>query len=252
MDAVTEEEKKERKRNLRLLQKARYRAKNKERLRLKQREYYARTREERCRKQREYVEKNKDAVSEKKKEYYKKNCERIKEKSRRHWHSQDPKERKKKRKAYYTENRERLIDQSKAFYRKNKNYRMRYLAEYHKKRIQKGDRLYELSCLIRSRVCSAFRQKKWGKNTKTQETLGCDWETLKDHIEGQFTDGMTWENRGYRGWHIDHVVPLSSAESEEELVALCHYTNLQPLWWRDNITKGSKLPQKAAGSSQEA
>lgn len=69
--------------------------------------------------------------------------------------------------------------------------------------------------------------------------LGCSWEQLRDYIENQFVDGMTWENRNL--WHIDHIVPLSSAKTIEELEKLCHYTNLQPLWALDNMSKGAKL-----------
>jgi hypothetical protein len=52
---------------------------------------------------------------------------------------------------------------------------------------------------------------------------------------------MCWENYGKYGWHIDHIVPLSSAKTEEEIYKLCHYTNLQPLWSTDNLSKGCKL-----------
>ena len=52
---------------------------------------------------------------------------------------------------------------------------------------------------------------------------------------------MTWENRGLKGWHLDHIIPLSSAKNEEELRELCHYTNIQPLWWDDNLRKGSSI-----------
>ena len=57
---------------------------------------------------------------------------------------------------------------------------------------------------------------------------------------------MTWENHGHGGWHIDHIIPLDSALSEEELYKLCHYTNLQPLWAKDNIRKGNKNPLSIA------
>ncbi len=55
------------------------------------------------------------------------------------------------------------------------------------------------------------------------------------------TGGMTWKNKEFYGWHIDHIVPLSSAKTEEDVYKLCHYTNLQPLWSKDNMSKGSKL-----------
>lgn len=73
--------------------------------------------------------------------------------------------------------------------------------------------------------------------------IGCDWTTFKQHIESKFypnpTTGepMTWDNYGKNGWHIDHIVPLCSAQSVEDLIRLSHYTNLQPLWAQDNIKK---------------
>ena len=70
--------------------------------------------------------------------------------------------------------------------------------------------------------------------------VGCSPEFLKDHIENQFTEGMSWELMG-KYIHIDHRIPLSSAKSEEEVYKLCHYTNLQPLWAEDNLSKGSKI-----------
>ena len=71
--------------------------------------------------------------------------------------------------------------------------------------------------------------------------MGCDIEFLKKHLENQFLDGMTWDDKGFYGWHIDHIIPLSSAKTEEDVYKLCHYTNLQPLWAKDNYNKGSKI-----------
>jgi hypothetical protein len=62
---------------------------------------------------------------------------------------------------------------------------------------------------------------------------------LKIYLEEKFIDGMSWENQGK--WHIDHILPLSSATNEDELYKLCHFTNLQPMWATDNIRKGAKI-----------
>lgn len=70
----------------------------------------------------------------------------------------------------------------------------------------------------------------------TMDLVGCSLDDLRKHLEAQFTIGMTWDN--YGDWHVDHVVPLCSADTEEKLYELCHYTNLQPLWAADNISKG--------------
>ena len=85
----------------------------------------------------------------------------------------------------------------------------------------------------------AFKSKGWVKYNKTMEMLGVSIETAKAYLERQFTNGMTWENQGE--WHIDHIIPLSSAKDEEALRKLCHYTNLQPLWAIDNLKKGDKI-----------
>ena len=77
------------------------------------------------------------------------------------------------------------------------------------------------------------------KKNKTFEIVGCSPQFLKEHLEKQFVDGMTWENRSE--WHIDHKIPLSSAKTEEELYKLCHYTNLQPLWAEENLKKSNKI-----------
>ena len=92
---------------------------------------------------------------------------------------------------------------------------------------------------LRRRTSIAFKNKGYNKSTKTQEMLGVDWEVCKAHIEIQFAKGMSWSN--YGEWHIDHIIPLASANTEEELKKLCHYSNLQPLWAFDNLMKSDKI-----------
>ena len=60
-----------------------------------------------------------------------------------------------------------------------------------------------------------------------------------EYIKSKFTEGMTLEN--YGEWHIDHIIPLATAQSIEDVKRLCHYTNLQPLWAQDNLRKGAKI-----------
>jgi hypothetical protein len=77
------------------------------------------------------------------------------------------------------------------------------------------------------------------KRSKTNDILGIDFDGFKKHIESKFAEGMNWENREL--WHIDHIIPISSAKTEEEVFKLNHYTNLQPLWAEDNYKKSDKL-----------
>jgi len=138
-----------------------------------------------------------------------------------------------KRREYESSHQGRLVRQNQ---RQSSNYK-EYHKEYHKKR-RGQDVLYKTACNARGRVSSAFKNAGYQKNTKTADMLGCDFDELQKYLEDQFTEGMTWDNMG--DWHIDHRLPLASAKTKKELVALCHYTNLQPLWARDNISKGDR------------
>ncbi len=122
----------------------------------------------------------------------------------------------------------------KNYYQKNKPKLLIYYSER-----RKNDPLYKLNRLLLCRMTAAFKRKSWKKGLGAEKLLGCDYKTAFDHMEKQFTEGMCWENHGK--WHIDHIIPLASAKTEEELVKLFHYTNLQPLWKKDNLSKGAKL-----------
>ncbi len=129
---------------------------------------------------------------------------------------------------------------------KDKEYMKRKKNSYRNAR-KKNDPLYKLSMTLRSRISSFFRRGKLGKAGKirkhksTVEMLGADFDTVFKHIELQFTDGMSWDKYGQKGFHIDHIIPLCSAKNEEDLIRLMHYTNLRPLWAMDNHRKGGKL-----------
>ncbi len=75
------------------------------------------------------------------------------------------------------------------------------------------------------------------------EVLGCNISELKTHLECQFKDNMNWNNRGRMGWHIDHIKPLAHMDIKnvEDVKEYLHYTNLQPLWQKDNIKKSNSL-----------
>jgi hypothetical protein len=75
----------------------------------------------------------------------------------------------------------------------------------------------------------------------TKDMIGCSPQELREHIESKFIDGMSWENYGTFGWHLDHITPLASAKDKEEIIKLNHYTNLQPLWAIDNLKKGGRM-----------
>ena len=102
-----------------------------------------------------------------------------------------------------------------------------------------NDPLYRLKSNMRSLIHSSFRLRNFIKPSKLENILGCSIEEFKVYIENQFIENMSWENRNL--WHVDHIIPLASAISLEDIYRLNHYTNLQPLWARDNLSKGSKI-----------
>jgi hypothetical protein len=93
---------------------------------------------------------------------------------------------------------------------------------------------------LRSRISQAMQSI--GKIEKTEQLTGCSFAQLKSHLESQFQIGMSWDNYGLKGWHIDHIRPCASFDlSRPDEQKICfHYTNLQPLWAKDNLSKGAK------------
>lgn len=143
---------------------------------------------------------------------------------------------------------------TKAAYKKTEKYK-EYSREYEKNRIKtperrqrmlewtkqklKEDPLFRLRFNCRNRLRNALKAKKWHKISSFNQYIGCTLEELRKHLESKFIEGMSWEN--YGEWELDHVIPISSAKTQEEMYKLCHFSNLQPLWREDNIKKGNKI-----------
>ena len=113
--------------------------------------------------------------------------------------------------------------------------RSEYATRYDKERSAR-DPLYKLKINLRRGLSRLFKRKDIRKKSKTEDILGISFEEFKQYIELLFQEGMSWENYGGE-WHIDHKKPVSWANSEEELYELNHYTNLQPLWATENLSK---------------
>lgn len=179
---------------------------------------------------------------EKNKLYRKKNNEKIKIKNNL-WLKNNPDYMKEYHKKYNLENREKINQKLKKWRYKNSEELLPKLRKIKKEKYN-NEPLFKLKQLVRSRIRQIFKIKKIYKNNRTFEIVGCSPEFLKEYIENKFTDGMTWDNYGYYGWHIDHIIPLSSAATDEELMKLCHFTNLQPLWGSDNLKKSNKIKKQ--------
>lgn len=103
----------------------------------------------------------------------------------------------------------------------------------------------KLATVLRSRFGVALRDFLNDKRVSSVSDLGCSLEEVKQYLESLWLPGMTWENWSRTGWHIDHIRPFASfnMDDPEEQKKAVHYTNLQPLWAHDNISKGAKYDQ---------
>lgn len=177
--------------------------------------YYEKNKEICLAKANKYYQENKDLILSKNKEIYKKNSEKFKARSK-DWKENHPNYKKEE------------------YQRNKKRYNIRQ-ARY-KQQQYLNNPLYRLRQKIRQNI--GFLIKSISKDGgKYQLSIGNSFILLlKEHFEKKFRDGMDWNN--YGKWTIDHVVPLSKAKTEQELLKLSHYSNLQPLWRKDNIDKG--------------
>jgi hypothetical protein len=142
------------------------------------------------------------------------------------------------KKTYYQKNIEKERERCRKYYHKNKEKILKRNLERKMVRYYLDD-VFRCTCAIRSLIRKSIIKKNYNKTSKTSEILGCNYNEFKLYIENKFIDGMTWNN--YGKWHIDHIIPISSANNKEEVIKLNHYTNLQPLWAKDNIKKGNKI-----------
>ena len=120
--------------------------------------------------------------------------------------------------------------------------RKEYLRTYYRG-IRRENVNYKIAANIRGRIKAGLKAKRANRNLRTPEYLGCSFKYLRHYIESQFTEGMSWDNYGVHGWHIDHIIPCASFDlTDIEQQKQCfHYTNLQPLWAKDNLSKGARI-----------
>ena len=147
-----------------------------------------------------------------------------------------------------TDNPTMMQEKLKNFYKDNPEKRKEYRKNYklrkqeQRKERRANDPVFNLINRMRCRIWKYLNILEISKKNKTFDIVGCSPEFLKQHLEKQFTEGMSWELLGQH-IHIDHIIPLSSAKTEDELYKLCHYENLQPLWAEDNLKKSNKILQ---------
>ena len=178
---------------------------------------------------------------------------------------------KEKQQQRYSNNKEIYYERNKAAYLKNQDQRKLKQTEYNienkdKRKLynaqphikqrdneymkvrKQNDPIFKLSQNMRASISMRIREINSIKDLPTLNIIGLNsWEDFKQHLENQFTEGMNWDNYGNKietDWSIDHFIPISSANTLEEVKRLNHYSNLRPMWHLDNIKKRDKIIKK--------
>ena len=164
-------------------------------------------------------------------------------------------------KIYLETNKEKLYADHKVWYKKNRDREIQRVLDWRiakygdkkpereKKKVEKEiERLKKLkfkkyknefltpvSKAMRVYLWMSFKRNRYSNVDKYPNLIGCSFEYLKKHIENQFLKDMAWVNKGL--WETDHIIPLSSAKTVDELYKLFHYSNIQPLWKIDHKKK---------------
>lgn len=133
-------------------------------------------------------------------------------------------------------NKEKNAEYQKEYNIKHRKRLNEYQKQYNKKHKEK---INNPAQKLRNAVFNAFKRIKQNKPCNTQTLLGCTYKEARTHIESLFKKGMSWENHGKHGWHIDHIKPVS-AFTLTEIHLMNHISNLQPLWAKENLTKSNK------------
>lgn len=241
-----------------------YREENKDTIRQRGKQYYEENKdkfqqyreenkEEKKQYMKKYREENKDAIKQKTKQYRENNADETKRYMEQYRIenadalSQYGKQYKKK---YYDKNREIILEKAKQYQIENKDKRKQYLREnadainLQQRDRRRTDIQHRIKKVLRGRLKSAVRNG--AKVGSAVQDMGCSVEFLKNHLESQFTEGMAWENWGFGpgNWNIDHIVPLSifNLEDRQHVILACHYGNLQPLWFENNMYKSDTVP----------
>lgn len=199
-----------------------------------------------------------DQHKQSRRKYFKENMEKEMERTRK-WRTENAEKFKESYQASARKHRNKRYEATREWREKNKEH----LQAYHKanrerdrKKLREwvkakysADPKYALIVKVRCLARRAFDRFGFKKTSKTAEILGCDWEAFKKHIEDQFYDGMTWDSfqqKNHIGTsmvEIDHIIPISSAKTEEDVIRLSHHTNLRPIWWWENREKRDKIPK---------
>lgn len=193
----------------------------------------------------QYYKNNKNKIAIKDKKYAKSNSEKIK-KYQEHYRLKNKEAKKKYNSTYRLNNKEAINAGKRKHYNQNKEKINKQKREYIKSK-SNSNLLFKLSTRIRTRLYVALKNNF--KSGSAVKDLGCSVEDLKVYLESKFYSNpetheeMSWDNWNRHGWHIDHIKPLSTFDLTDrtQFLKACNYTNLQPLWAKENLSKSNKI-----------
>lgn len=190
-----------------------------------------------CGIEKEIIEYRKSYSSLRKKYYYRNKCKECERKQNNEYN----------RKKYNNGGKEldkKYHDEHREFYREyNKKYYQEHREEINKKRLQRkwSDKVFHLTINVRKSILNSFNRKSYKKTNRTEKITGLKNEQITEYLLQTFKKRYGYEWDGIEPVHIDHIIPLATAKTEEEVVKLCYYTNLQLLKAKDNWKKGDRL-----------
>jgi hypothetical protein len=217
-------------------------------------QYYQDHREEK----KQYDKQYRQDHREEKKQYYQDHKEKIKQydnqyyqdhrEERKQYHRQYYQDHREENKQYYQDHREEKKQHYQDHKEEKKQYRRQYSQAHKEERRQYDNKKYKTDTTFRLRRIISRVISKSIKNNKNgyhwEDLVGYTLDDLKQHLEKQFRDGMSWDNYGYDGWHVDHKKPVSwfnfTSYEDEEFKQCWALENLQPKWAEDNMVKGNR------------
>jgi hypothetical protein len=201
-------------------------------------------------KEKDYFKTNKNKFSKRAKNHYQKYKKKILKRVKK-YRQKHSKIISKKSKVYYLIHKDLFKKRSSLYYKKNKGEIKRRVSKYslenrdkinkHTKERLKNDLNFWLRTSVSHKTYKLLKGQSKSKSSLT--LLGCSVAYLREHLEAQFKPGMNWDNYGFYGWHIDHIYPRSSFNLKKysEQKICCHWSNLQPLWAKENWEKGATI-----------
>lgn len=222
-----------------------YREKNKAKLSLKAKNYYQNNKEKIKDNTRNSYKKNKDKILARNKKYRQENNEKIKKrvKEYRIINSEHIKE---KNKEYYENNSDKIKERTKKYNIEHKKEKSEYIKKYNSNRRQ-NDNTFKIKSQLRCMINASFRKKGLNKSKNAINILGISLENMYKYLLKTFKNNYGYEWDGLEKVHIDHIIPLATAKTEEEVIRLCNYKNLQLLKAKDNLQKSSKINYELKG-----